>query len=89
MDYLNQVAFTKVKTGINAGVYTGGNKGALLVRMQVRKKKTVERTTVNCHTIQLYNSWLAFVCAHFAAHQNQIEQRNGDMRDIYSKGKEY
>ena len=29
---------------------------------------------------------MAFVCAHFAAHQNQIEQRNGDMRDIYTKG---
>ena len=35
LDYLSGVSFAKVKTGINAGVYTGGNKGAILVRLQV------------------------------------------------------
>ena len=37
LDYLSGVSFAKVKTGINAGVYTGGNKGAILVRLQVTK----------------------------------------------------
>ena len=58
-----------MKTGINAGVYTGGNKGALLVRLQ------------------LYNSTMAFVCAHFAAHQKEVASRNVDMADIYQKAR--
>ncbi len=30
-----------------------------------------------------YNSSLCFVCSHFAAHQNQIKQRNDDFSQIY------
>jgi len=30
---------------------------------------------------------MAFVCAHFAAHQKQVSQRNGDMNDIYSNAR--
>lgn len=30
-----------------------------------------------------YNSSICFVCSHFAAHQNQIKQRNDDFRQIY------
>ena len=68
LEFLCDVSFAKVKTGISAGVYTGGNKGAICVRMQV------------------YGSTMAFICAHFAAHQNQVQQRNGDMIEIYGKG---
>lgn len=30
-----------------------------------------------------YNTSLCFVCAHFAAHQKEIKQRNDDFRQIY------
>jgi hypothetical protein len=37
--------------------------------------------------MQLYNSTMAFVCAHFAAHQKEVASRNADMHDIYNDAK--
>ena len=32
-----------------------------------------------------YNTSLCFVCAHFAAHQKQVKERNDDFRQIYEQ----
>ena len=51
LDYLSGVSFAKVKTGINAGVYTGGNKGAILVRLQVIISTVLKDTILNAFSV--------------------------------------